>query len=65
MNTACTNDRDKLKVLTTSLKFSPNNQALALEYLTAEACDDGLLNKAEPQDFSTLGWQELDRKSVV
>ena len=59
MNTACTNDRDKLKVLTTSLKFSPNNQALALEYLTAEACDDGLLNKAEPQDFSTLGWQEL------
>ena len=58
MNTAHTNGKDKLKALTTSLKFSPNNQALALEYLTAGTCDDALLNKAEPQNFRGLGWKE-------
>ena len=58
MNTTRDSHTDKLKKLITSLGLSPNNQALALEYLTAEACDDGLLQKAEPQDFSALGWQE-------
>lgn len=59
MNTMHTNQADKLKDLVVSLGFSPNNQALALEYLTAETCDDALLNRAEPQDFSALGWQQL------
>ena len=58
MNTARTNGKDKLKALTTSLKFSPSNQALALEYLTAKTCDDALLNRAEPQNFRGLGWDE-------
>lgn len=59
MNTAHGSHTDKLKELVQSLGFSPNNQALALEYLTAETCDDALLTRAEPQDFSTLGWPEL------
>ena len=58
MNTMRDNHSDKLKKLTADLGLSPNNQALALEYLTAEICDDGLLRRAEPQDFSGLGWQE-------
>lgn len=58
MNTAHTNHTDKLKKLVVSLGFSPNNQTLALEYLTAETCDDTLLAKVEPQDLSTLGWRE-------
>ena len=57
MNIMRDSQTDKLKKLVQSLGFSPNNQALALEYLTAEACDDGLLKKAESQDFSGLGWQ--------
>ena len=60
MNTMRDSHSDKLKKLTETLRFSPNNQALALEYLTAEACDDGLFKKAEPQDFTSLGWQELN-----
>ena len=59
MNTMHDSHTDKLKKLTVSLGFSPNNQALALEYLTADTCGDGLLKKAEPQDFSGLGWKEL------
>ncbi len=59
MNTTRSSQADKLKELVTSLGFSPNNQALALEYLTAETCDDALLKRAEPQDFSVLGWQQL------
>lgn len=53
MNTMYETHADKLKKLMTSLSFSPNDQALAMEYLTAETCDDGLLKRAEPQDFST------------
>lgn len=59
MNTMYETHADKLKKLMTSLSFSPNDQALAMEYLTAETCDDGLLKRAEPQDFSALGWKEL------
>lgn len=59
MNTMHSNQADRLKDLVVSLGFSPNNQALALEYLTAEACDDALLKRAEPQDLSVLGWQQL------
>lgn len=58
MNTAHGSHTDQLNKLVVSLGFSPNNQALALEYLTAGTCDDALLSKAEPQDLSTLGWQE-------
>ena len=60
MNTMRGSNTDKLKKLTETLRFSPNNQALALEYLTAETCDDGLLKKAEPQDFSSLSWKDLN-----
>ena len=59
MNTMRDGHTDKLNKLIASLGFSPNNQALALEYLTAETCDDSLLKKAEPQDFSGLGWREI------
>ena len=59
MNTMRDSYTDKLKKLIDSLGLSPNNQALALEYLTVETCDDGILTKAEPQDFSGLGWKEL------
>lgn len=58
MNTAHMNHADKLNKLVLALGFSPSNQALALEYLTAEACDDALLNRAEPQNFRGLGWKE-------
>lgn len=60
MNTMHGSQTDKLKILVVSLGFSPNNQVLALEYLTAETCNDDLLSKAEPQDFSVLGWKELN-----
>lgn len=59
MNTAHATHMDKLKKLTGSLGFSPNNQALALEYLTDPSAGDGCLSRAEPQDFCGLGWQEL------
>lgn len=59
MNTMHSSQADKLRDLALALNFSPGNQALALEYLTAETCDDALLTRAEPQDFSTLGWQQL------
>ena len=59
MNTMHSSQADQLKELVMSLGFSPSNQALALEYLTAGTCDGALLKKAEPQDFSTLGWQQL------
>ena len=61
MNTMRDSHTDKVKKLISSLGFSQNNQALALEYLTAEACDDGLLQKTEPQDFSGLGWDKLNQ----
>ena len=60
MNTMRESHTDKAKKLIDLLGLSPNNHALALEYLTAETCDDGLLKKAEPQDFSGLGWKELN-----
>ena len=60
MNTMQDSHTDKLKKLIDSLGLSPDNRTLALEYLTAETCDDGLLNRAEPQDFSGLGWKELN-----
>ena len=63
MNTMRDSHSDKLKKLAETLGLSPNNQALALKYLTAETCDDSLLKKAEPQDFSGLGWQ--DRGNAV
>lgn len=59
MNTMHSSQADKLRDLALALNFSPGNQALALEYLTAEACDDALLTRAEPQDFSALGWPAL------
>ena len=60
MNTTRDSHTDKLKKLITSLGLSPNNQALAQEYLTAETCDDSLLQKAEPQDFNSLSWKDLN-----
>lgn len=60
MNTMHDSHTNQLKKLTVSLGFSPGNQALALEYLTAGTCDDALLKNAEPQDFSVLGWKELN-----
>lgn len=58
MNTAHGSHTDKLNKLVLALGFSPSNQALALEYLTTETCDDALLNRAEPQNFRGLGWKE-------
>lgn len=59
MNTAQVNHVDELNKLMASLRFSPGNRAIALEYLTGETCNDSLLKKAKPQDFAGLGWQEL------
>ena len=60
MNTMHQNQSDKLKKLIVSLGFSPNNQALALEYLTDPSMDDSCLERAEPQDFSRLGRNEVN-----
>ena len=47
-------DDHKLEKLLKTLKFSQSNADLAMEYLTAEAENDALLERAEPQNFRKL-----------
>ena len=42
---------DKLEQTLDVLNLTPNNKALALEYLSAETADDTLLAKADPENF--------------
>lgn len=54
MNTIQDHKKAELEKLLDTLEFSPSNRSMALEYLSADPCDDHLLEKAEAQDFKDL-----------
>ena len=51
MNTIQDHKKAELEKLLGHAGVSPSNRSMALEYLSADPCDDHLLEKAEAQDF--------------